>query len=51
MGVTPCSGISGQAIMKLKTGIIFGGTSREREISFAGGRTVYEISIKNCLRL
>ena len=42
MGVTPCSGISGQAIMKLKTGIIFGGTSREREISFAGGRTVYD---------
>ncbi|MCU0352635.1 MAG: hypothetical protein MUD08_02680 [Cytophagales bacterium] len=26
----------------LKIGIIFGGTSREREISFAGGRTVYD---------
>ncbi len=26
----------------LKVGIIFGGTSREREISFAGGRTVYD---------
>lgn len=29
-------------MMKIKTGIIFGGTSREREISFAGGRTVYD---------
>jgi UDP-N-acetylmuramate--alanine ligase len=28
--------------MKLKVGIIFGGKSREREISFAGGRTVYD---------
>ena len=28
--------------MKLKVGIIFGGFSREREISFAGGRTVYD---------
>ncbi len=28
--------------MKLKIGIIFGGQSREREISFAGGRTVYD---------
>jgi D-alanine-D-alanine ligase len=26
----------------LKVGIIFGGPSREREISFAGGRTVYD---------
>ncbi|MEY4926715.1 MAG: hypothetical protein RI894_1151, partial [Bacteroidota bacterium] len=26
----------------LKIGILFGGTSREREISFAGGRTVYD---------
>ncbi len=28
--------------MKLKVGIFFGGPSREREISFAGGRTVYD---------
>ena len=28
--------------MKIKVGIVFGGTSREREISFAGGRTVYD---------
>lgn len=28
--------------MKLKIGIFFGGTSKEREISFAGGRTVYD---------
>lgn len=28
--------------MKLKIGIIFGGFSKEREISFAGGRTVYD---------
>src|SRR6185436_968289 len=28
--------------MKLRIGIIFGGSSREREISFAGGRTVYD---------
>lgn len=27
---------------KLKIGILFGGPSREREISFAGGRTVYD---------
>jgi UDP-N-acetylmuramate--alanine ligase len=27
---------------KLKIGIIFGGRSKEREISFAGGRTVYD---------
>ncbi len=27
---------------KLSVGIIFGGSSREREISFAGGRTVYD---------
>ncbi len=26
----------------LRIGIFFGGTSREREISFAGGRTVYD---------
>jgi len=26
----------------IKTGILFGGPSREREISFAGGRTVYD---------
>lgn len=28
--------------MKIRVGIIFGGSSREREISFAGGRTVYD---------
>jgi D-alanine-D-alanine ligase len=28
--------------MKIRVGIIFGGVSREREISFAGGRTVYD---------
>jgi len=28
--------------MKIRIGIIFGGISREREISFAGGRTVYD---------
>ncbi len=28
--------------MKLKIGIVFGGFSREREVSFAGGRTVYD---------
>lgn len=28
--------------MKVKVGIFFGGPSREREISFAGGRTVYD---------
>ncbi len=29
-------------MLKLKVGIIFGGRSKEREISFAGGRTVYD---------
>jgi UDP-N-acetylmuramate--alanine ligase len=28
--------------MRLRIGIIFGGFSREREVSFAGGRTVYD---------
>lgn len=28
--------------MKIKVGILFGGYSREREVSFAGGRTVYD---------
>jgi UDP-N-acetylmuramate--alanine ligase len=28
--------------MKIRIGVIFGGNSREREISFAGGRTVYD---------
>jgi UDP-N-acetylmuramate--alanine ligase len=28
--------------MKIKVGIFFGGPSREREISFAGGRTVFD---------
>lgn len=27
---------------KIKVGIFFGGSSREREVSFAGGRTVYD---------
>jgi D-alanine-D-alanine ligase len=27
---------------KIRVGVIFGGTSREREVSFAGGRTVYD---------
>ena len=27
---------------QLRVGIIFGGPSREREISFAGGRTVFD---------
>lgn len=27
---------------KIKIGIVFGGSSREREVSFAGGRTVYD---------
>ncbi len=27
---------------KVKIGIVFGGSSREREVSFAGGRTVYD---------
>ena len=26
----------------MKIGILFGGPSREREIAFAGGRTVYD---------
>lgn len=34
--------IFGAVAMKLRIGIFFGGTSREREISFAGGRTVYD---------
>src|SRR3954470_13527391 len=29
-------------VKKIKVGIIFGGQSKEREISFAGGRTVYD---------
>ena len=33
--------------MKLRIGIFFGGLSREREISFAGGRTVYDNLNKN----
>lgn len=33
--------------MKIRTGIFFGGSSREREISFAGGRTVYDNLNKN----
>jgi len=28
--------------MKIRIGVLFGGSSREREISFAGGRTVYD---------
>lgn len=28
--------------MKIRVGIFFGGNSREREVSFAGGRTVYD---------
>ena len=31
----------------MKVGILFGGRSREREISFAGGRTVYDCLDKN----
>ena len=27
---------------KIRVGIFFGGSSREREVSFAGGRTVYD---------
>ena len=27
---------------KIRVGILFGGNSREREVSFAGGRTVYD---------
>ena len=29
-------------MQKIKVGIFFGGQSREREVSFAGGRTVYD---------
>ncbi len=29
-------------MLKIKVGILFGGRSKEREISFAGGRTVYD---------
>ena len=36
-----CRVISGMA-KKIRIGIIFGGQSKEREISFAGGRTVYD---------
>lgn len=28
--------------MRIRIGVLFGGTSREREISFAGGRTIYD---------
>src|SRR3984957_10391057 len=31
-----------ETVMKLRVGIFFGGFSREREVSFAGGRTVYD---------
>jgi D-alanine-D-alanine ligase len=31
----------------IKVGIFFGGSSREREVSFAGGRTVYDNLDKN----
>ncbi|MCX6351987.1 MAG: hypothetical protein NTX03_09000, partial [Bacteroidetes bacterium] len=31
----------------MRIGIIFGGKSREREISFAGGRTVYDLLDKS----
>ena len=27
---------------KIRVGVLFGGNSREREVSFAGGRTVYD---------
>ncbi len=27
---------------RIRIGIFFGGNSREREVSFAGGRTVYD---------
>ena len=29
--------------MRLRVGVFFGGSSREREVSFAGGRTVYDL--------
>ncbi len=32
---------------KIKIGILFGGNSREREVAFAGGRTVYDNLDKN----
>lgn len=32
---------------KIKVGILFGGNSREREVSFAGGRTVYDLLNKS----
>ncbi|MEP7263845.1 MAG: D-alanine--D-alanine ligase [Bacteroidota bacterium] len=32
---------------KMRVGVIFGGASREREVSFAGGRTVYDNLDKN----
>ena len=32
---------------KMRIGVVFGGTSREREVSFAGGRTVYDNLDKN----
>lgn len=32
---------------KMRIGVIFGGASREREVSFAGGRTVYDNLDKN----
>ncbi len=32
---------------KIRVGIFFGGSSREREVSFAGGRTVYDNLDKN----
>ncbi|MFM7287868.1 MAG: hypothetical protein ACKO18_00630, partial [Bacteroidota bacterium] len=31
----------------MKVGILFGGNSREREVSFAGGRTVYDLLNKS----
>src|SRR5690348_16226076 len=31
----------------MRIGILFGGRSREREISFAGGRTVYDLLDKS----
>lgn len=34
--------MSDHTINKIRIGIIFGGSSREREVSFAGGRTVYD---------
>src|SRR5262245_50953411 len=37
--------------MKLRIGIVFGGNSREREISFAGGRTVYDNLNKSLFEL